>query len=302
MISGRRDRLRHLLCEALAASTGQISEIDSTLAIFGPEADAYCEAIASPGGGAAGFMIRGEGPDFTARAAALMADWRLPAVALAYHRHLAARMDHRRAFLKLEWHRRPDGGHDRMVAFYYRRRPDVAEVLRWLGDHGVGAESRQALADMASALQKDTAHFVAAAAYGDQPALHHRLYLSQYVTPGRLPAVTKRVQAVMAQLQISPAAAAGWRPVHERLLQDREITLFVSARFTEGPWAPSLKFDYPDVAPGAFGEWLDEPARGAAEARQMIEGAGLRRLSYLGARLTDGPTPRLKYYVDPRGT
>lgn len=297
-----RSSLSVFLDEALAPM-GVIGEGRAMLETFGPEAEAYGEAILSPGGRVAGFMVRGEGQAFTERAAAVLATWNLPEAARAHHRRLAHLMEHRRGFLKLEWHHREGAEPERLAAFYFRRRPEVTEVLRWLDELGVAAEVRAEIDALAAGLAKKSVHFVAAAARADQPGLHHKLYFSQYVTPGHLPGVTERLGGLMRPFGVSPEAVEAWRPVHHAILDGRETTLFASINFTLSARKPWLKLDYPEVNPELVQPWIAEPDRDTArrEIGHMIRTAGLRRLSYLGVRLSEAALPQLKYYADPRG-
>ncbi|MFN3202013.1 MAG: hypothetical protein ACE366_26645 [Bradymonadia bacterium] len=302
MKPGIRSSLSVFLEEALAPMNA-VGEGRAMLETFGAEADAYGEAILSPNGRVAGFMIRGEGAEFTERAAAVLAAMQLPEAARAHHRRLAHLMGHRRGFLKLEWHHREGQEPERLAAFYHRRRPEVWRVLEFFDELGVAESVRGEIELLARTLEKETVHFVAAAARAGQPGLHHKLYFSQYVTPDRLPGVTTRIGALMAPFGVSPEMVETWRPVHEAILGERETTLFASINFTLAERKPWLKLDYPEVKPEVIQPWIapqdQETAR--REMGHFIRTAGLRRMSYLGVRLSESPLPQLKYYADPRG-
>lgn len=269
--------------------------------MFAPEMRRYCEFIQGPGGTPVGFMVRGERLDFTLRAQRLMAAWQMPSAGIAHHAALAAMFEHKRAFLKLEWHKSETvGQRERLIAFYFRRRPAVKDMLGYLQQHGVRLDILERVADVARLLDKNSIHFVAAALRPDHQA-RHKLYFSQYVTPERFDDVTRRLQTVLTLFDIHPDVQSNWSRHHTALLSPDEIsTMFVSVSFERDAFIPSVKLDYPKVEPQVCLELLPpkERARAEIEIRALCDSVGLDRLSYLGVRLHRSDPLELKYYAD----
>ncbi|MGE0261040.1 MAG: hypothetical protein AB7T18_20060 [Alphaproteobacteria bacterium] len=104
----------------------------------------------------------------------------------------------------------------------------------------------------------------------------------------------------MERYAASAAGAARWRAYHDRLAPRHRVqTLFVSLAVSEDGTDPTLKIDYPDVAPEIAAGMLDEAAMSPAAEnfRRLCDDAGRRSLSYLGVRL-GGRAPILKGYAD----
>ncbi|MEZ4362487.1 MAG: hypothetical protein R3B48_20015 [Kofleriaceae bacterium] len=295
-----RSPLDHLTDHARAhLPPAQLAQVTPILARFAPELGRYAELIVGARGAPWGLMTRGEDARFTERVAATMSELGLPPDALAHHRELAAWFEHRRAFVKLEWH---PGQAERApnLAVYFRRRPAVEDVLARLGACGVAAPVVAELRALAGALEKPSVHFVAAACSRAQP-LQHKLYFSQLVVPERLAALEDRLLRVFALARL-PAAGARWLPAHRRAVEGaRESTLYVSFNLTESALVPTLKLDYSDLRAAQVAAWADEADRPRveAEAEEIARAMGGPRLSYVGVRFEDGAgAPRLKYYAD----
>lgn len=288
-------RRRILNRAARRAGEAVALEVQHTIERFADELERYGELIVGPGQAPFGFMVRGEGADFTARAAATIAEWGMNADARAHHARLAHAFDHRRAFLKLEWH--PEG--DRLVAFYFRRRPAVNDAIGLLARAGALPRALDAAVQMAEALEKRTVHFVAAAVRPDRP-MHHKLYFSQWVTDDTRAPVAERLGRVAHQAEVAELWTR-WRPQHDALLaRQRDTTLFASLNLTGERRMPGFKIDYPDADPLIAAEGLPAAAQRPAvdEMRALARLLDRRRLSYLGVRFDGGDAPRLKYYLD----
>lgn len=274
---------------------------EQAAAMFAPEMRRYCEFIQGPGGASLGFMVRGERLDFTLRAQRLMEAWQMPSAGIAHHAALAAMFEHKRAFLKLEWHKSETGDQsERLIAFYFRRRPAVKDVLGYLQQRGVKLDILERVAEVARLLSKNSIHFVAAALRPGHP-VRHKLYFSQYVTPERFDDVTRRLQAVLTLFDIQPDVQRDWSRHHTALLSPAEInTIFVSVSFEQDVLISSVKLDYPKVEPQLCLDLLppNERARAEVEIQALCNSVGLDRLSYLGVRLNPSGPLRLKYYVD----
>jgi hypothetical protein len=267
---------------------------------FLPEMTRYCELISGPAGECAGLMTRGEDDSFTARAAALMRAWSLPAAAVAGFLEQAALFQHKRAFLKLEWGRRPDGGVERLAAYYHRRRPQVPDMQERYLRAGVDAAAVARIGEFARLLGKGSIHFVAAALRPGQPT-HHKLYFSQYVTPETGAAVARRLRSVMDLVGIDPASAAAPLEQHPRLLPpSAACTVFVSMKFTDQGLLPGLKIDYPQVTLDRLALCAPAGQRAAVldASRALCAAAGVSALSFLGVRLAPGQPAQLKLYAD----
>lgn len=268
---------------------------------FAPEMRRYCEFIQGPNETSVGLMVRGEGLGFTTRVQRLMRVWNMPEAGITHHAALAAMFEHKRAFLKLEWHpAEATDQSDHLLAFYFRRRPQVKTVLEYLQQHGVHLDILEGVANVARLLNKNSVHFVATAL---RPGHHvrHKLYFSQYVTPERFDEVTQRLQAVLAYFRIAPDVQRAWAHYHTSLLvPDQVTTIFVSVSFEQDVLVPSVKFDYPEVEPQVCLEMLPPAERGraGAEIQALCQTVGLERLSYLGVRLNQFGPLRLKYYAD----
>lgn len=259
---------------------------------FGLELSQYAELVV--GGGAVGFLVRGDGAALTARMGAALRALGLPEEALTHHAALAEWFEHLRAFLKVEWrgaHGAPSAG------VYFRRRPRIEAVLDWFARRGVVASVCAELSALAQVLGKSTVHFVAASL---QPGalVQHKLYFSQLVVPERAEALEVRLQAACERVGLD---AARWLAPHREMLREVvEDTLYVSCSFTEGALLPTLKVDYSNVAPVQVAVWAapERAAQVQLEARQVAEAMGARRLAYLGVRLGSESWPHLKYYAD----
>ncbi len=290
------ERRRRVLDRAARRAGEAVAlEVQRTVERFAGELDRYGELIVGPGQAPFGFMVRGEGPDFTARAARVLAEWGMNADARSHHLRLARSFEHKRAFLKLEWH--PEG--DRLAAFYYRRRPHVDDAVSLLARAGALPAALDAALDMAAALDKRTVHFVSAAVRPRRP-LHHKLYFSQWVTDETRAAVAARLEAVAGQAGVGDAWSR-WRPVHDALLaRHADTTLFASLNLTAERRLPGFKIDYPDADPLIAAEGLPTEAQRPAldEMRALARLLDRRVLSYLGVRFAKGPAPAFKYYLD----
>lgn len=261
----------------------------------------YGELIQGPGGDPIGLMVRGDGEDFTARAERLMRAWAMPADAVASYRSLATWLEHINGFLKLEWHAAGGAnGRDRLIAYYFRRRPPVHEVVAYLRGHGVHEQALKRVGMLAGILEKGSVHFVAAAMRPCRE-LRHKLYFSQYLTPAETEAVQTRLREAMERFEVG-AESRDLLARHFRALAppERTETLFVSVSFTATEMVPGLKLDFPGVAPETAAALLPEPERPIAEAetRGLCSLLGRDRLSYLGVTLHPSQPPRLKYYAD----
>lgn len=261
---------------------------------FGPELSQYAELVV--GAGAAGFLVRGDGPGLTERVSAALAALGFSDEARAHHAALAGWFGHLRGFLKLEWHGERGAP---AAGVYFRRRPQVAAVLSWLAERGVAAAVCAELAALAQLLDKPTLHFVAAALAPGTP-VQHKLYFSQLVVPERMAALESRVWAACERVGLGPGLER-WRVCHRQMVQGvAEDTLYVSVGFTERAVLPTLKLDYSRVAPAQVAAWAapEQAAQVEGEARAVAAAMGARRLAYLGVRLGHEPWPRLKYYAD----
>lgn len=290
------ERRRRVLGRAARRAGEAVAlEVQQTVERFAGELDRYGELIVGPGQAPFGFMVRGEGPDFTERAARLLAEWGMNADARGHHLRLARFFEHKRAFLKLEWH--PEG--DRLAAFYFRRRPDLDDAVALLARAGALPSALDAAMDMAGALGKRTVHFVAAAVRPGRP-LHHKLYFSQWVTDATRAAVAERLGIVATQAGAAEAWAR-WRPMHDGLLAGQaDATLFASLNLTAERRLPGFKIDYPDADPLIAAEGLPDAAQRPAvdEMRALARLLDRRTLSYLGVRFAGAAAPKLKYYLD----
>jgi hypothetical protein len=275
------------------------SEIDSLLPYVLPELDYYGELIAAIDQPAAGLLVRGEGSDFTRRANNLMDLWQMSAEARELHLTLAEAFEHKRCFLKLEWHALGDKT-ERQIAVYYRRRPLIHDALKILAGFAGSCLPVQDLRELGSLLGKDTVHFVSFTARPNNP-LWYKFYFSQYLTPQFYESVETRLERAVRRFSAQPAAQARWRAYHDRLApRHREQTVFVSLAVSEDGADPSIKIDYPDVSPVIAAGMLDgaHSMRAGERLRRLCRQAGRQSLSYLGVRLGSQDYPVLKGYAD----
>ena len=274
----------------------QVASLESFLL---PEFEQYGELIAATDHPLVGLLVRGEGAGFTDRIQGLLRQWALGEEAAFVHAHLAGAFEHKRCFLKLEWCGHA-GAADRQVAVYYRRRPKLHEALKILAASVGTTVPLDDLRELGALLGKDTVHFVSAVMRPGRP-IHYKLYFSQYVTPESHEQVFVRLQRAMRRFAGQPAAEARWAAYHDRL-SPRQLahTLFVSLAVSEDGTDPSLKIDYPDVAPVVSVGLLDGACLRQAEVslRHLCEAAGRTSLSYLGGRIQTAGDPVLKGYAD----
>lgn len=272
--------------------------------IFRPEMAQYCEFIQGPGGTPIGFMCRGEDHAFTDRAEILMRQWQAPEEQIMHYLSMAEMFEHKRSFLKLEWHHRTNSKQiEHLVAFYFRRRPSVKEWLNYLQIIGIDRAILNTMALLADTLEKESIHFVSGAIRPSLP-IRHKLYFSQYVKPASYAAVLRRLLQVMNFFEIDPISLARLVQYHSALVPpDRITTIFVSFSFTTTEIIPSVKIDYPNVPFKICPSLVDEKQRQliAAEARRIITMLNVTDLSYLGVRLYQAKPPTIKYYVDYEG-
>jgi len=292
-----RQRLSQIAEQYLGAHAGAMSTVIDT---FAEELARYGEVILGLGGVPVGFMTRGEGERFTARARSVLRDMDMAPAAVSHHQLLADWMEHQRAFFKVEW--QVDGGAATpLAACYFRRRPEIETVLAKLHACGVSPERQDELRQIAALLDKDTVHFVAAA-FRPGHRLHHKLYLSQYVTDQTKTLVETRIERLFDRLGGQDDLRALWRRLHRKTFANvDDTTCFVSVSFTDDQRLPWFKIDYPQVSPDLAAEWAPPEQRSAVhrDAQAACGAAGTTHLTFLGVRLgTAGSYPRLKYYAD----
>lgn len=279
----------------------QVDEATQIARNFEAEIHNYCELIQGMGKNPLGFMIRGEDAAFTARACHIMERWNMPKDSISYYASLAEMFEHKRAFLKLEWHKIPAPSEtEHLVAFYFRRRPSVPEILRMYQDQGVPITVLDRVALTALTLEKNTVHFVAGAARQATP-IRHKLYFSQYVTPDSYAAVLKHLLEIMDMFKIEPQSAARISQYYGQLLSpQKEQTVFLSLAFSNDTLMPSIKIDFPEVVP-QIGVLLlpetDQP-QALSEIQQACESVNRSTLAYMGVRLFPDRPLTLKYYLD----
>jgi hypothetical protein len=292
----RLQAVREVLEAFVPAAAEEIGQVSGTVL---PEFNEYGELIAAVDASMAGLLVRGEGEGFTRRVSALMERWGMTEEALRYHRHLADSFEHKRIFLKLEWHA-VGRNVEHQIALYYRRRPTLHEALRILtrftGQSAPVADVRE----MGSLLGKDTVHFVAFTARPHSP-IRHKFYFSQYLTPERFAHAELRLQRVARRFVPDTQSASRWAMYNDRLARRHcTDTLFVSLALTEEESDRSVKIDYPGVSPLLAAGLLDGPESELAHERfrRLCTAAGRPTLSYLGVRMGVGERLTLKGYAD----
>lgn len=297
-----RIRTRAALAELLPGALA--SEPFALTDLFARELDEYAEMIVGPGRRLAGFMTRGEDATFTERARLTLEKLGMPTEAVAHHQALADWFEHKRAFLKLEWHATGEGTNAKLAplaACYFRRRPTVDELLERMVRWGHGAALRELVMDVSRLLEKDTIHFVSAA-FKPQSDVHHKLYFSQWVTSESRGKVADRIARLFHHYGFPVETEELWQHHHARMLPaEPDTTLFVSISFNREGVAPSFKIDYPGVAPARAAVWVPETEQVLVmeDAERACALAGTKALSFLGVRLSlDSPVPALKYYAD----
>lgn len=297
---------RHLTAPRVDATAGLIAAAHPSAAEdagaaarrFAPELEGYGELIVNRRGTLAGFMTRGETEAFAGRVRDQLAAFAVPEEMRRQHGHWLARLGPGRAFMKLEWD--GSGTPARLAAFYLRRRLPVAEAVALIADQAAGALPTAHFTTLARLLGKETVHFVAMAGRPGQP-VHYKLYFSQLQRPPTADALRVRLARALEAFAPHRAAVARWAAYHDMLAPvGREQTLFVSLAMTRDGVQPSIKIDYPAVAPDVAVGVLDiaEQPEAAARLEALCDRAGIRRLSYLGVRLGVGDTPVLKGYAD----
>ena len=118
-----------------------VNQAEQVVSLFSSEIRHYCELIQAQAGTSVGLLIRGETPKFTDRVQQLMQSWNVPSLAIERYITFAEQFEHKRAFLKLEWHlTQKTAPGEYLIAYYFRRRPAVREVLKFLHNHGVALE------------------------------------------------------------------------------------------------------------------------------------------------------------------
>ena len=277
---------------------GVEAEIDGISHSILPEFDAYGEVIAAADARVAGLLVRGEGEGFTRRIAALMDSWGMTEESRRLHASLAEAFDHKRIFLKLEWHSADKA--QRQVAVYYRRRPLIHDALKVLAGFSGTCLPLGDFRELGALLGKDTVHFVAFTTRPNGPPWY-KCYFSQYLTPESYAGAENRLQRCVERFAARSPAAARWAAYRDRLApRYRRQTAFVSLALSEDGGDGSLKIDYPDVSPVVAAGLLDGTRGVEAEEllRRLCEAAGRQALSFLGVRIGGEDHLVLKGYAD----
>ncbi|MCG8419315.1 MAG: hypothetical protein MJE77_15385 [Proteobacteria bacterium] len=293
-VPSRRREILEQIADPLGSAA--VTEVGQICELFAGELASYGEVIIAPGNERAGLMIRGEDESFTSRVHSVMERWNMPEPGLHYHTVLAHLFEHRRAFFKMEW----GGDGDRLVAFYFRRRPTVDRVIEQLGVQGVADDVLDRVRQFARLLGKTTVHFVSAALRPGS-AVYHKIYLSQWVTTDTARAVAGRIERLLDAEGIGEGNRDIWSLYHNSLARPHlDSSLFVSISFTETALLPWVKIDYPGIAPSIAAALLaiDRQAGAETEMRALTDRMGVDELSYLGVRLNRDQPITLKYYCD----
>ncbi len=283
-----------------AAHPGSTGEALAAAERFAPEFADYGELIRNRRGSLAGFMVRGEDAGFAGRVREQLRDLGAPGEALRQHAAWLAAIGPQRSFLKLEWEAGPGGAVRRLAALYVRRRLPVAEAIALIAGEASGALPTAQFRTLARLLGKETVHFIALACRPGEP-VHYKLYISQLQDAANREAVQVRLARALAQFAPHRPALARWAAYHDRLAPaGPERTLFVSLAMTRDGVQPSIKIDYPEVAPDVAVGVLDvaEQQPAAEGFAELCGRAGSARLSFLGVRLGVGAIPVLKGYAD----
>jgi hypothetical protein len=176
----------------------------------------------------------------------------------------------------------------------------VADVIALIAAEAAGPLPTAHFQTLARLLGKETVHFIALACRPGEP-VHYKLYFSQLQDGFNRDAVQVRLTRALSRYAPHPAAVARWAAYRDRLAPGGfERTLFVSLAVTRDGVQPSIKIDYPQVAPDVAVAVLDEAEQQAAadSFAALCRQAGTRRLSFLGLRLGLGAVPILKGYAD----
>ena len=287
---------------ALVASAHPAAAAEASAAAerFAPEFAGYGELIRNRRGDLAGFMTRGEDGDFAERVRDQLLELEAPEEALRQQARWLAMLGPGRTFLKLEWQAAPGGTPSRLAALYVRRRLPVADVVALITAAAEGTLPTGHFHTLARLLGKETVHFIALACRPGEP-VHYKLYFSQLQEVANREAVQVRLGRALEHFAPHREAVARWAAYHDRLAPSGpERTLFVSLAMTRDGVQPSIKIDYPEVAPDVAVAVLDvvEQQPAAEGFADLCGRAGCERLSFLGLRLGLGAVPVLKGYAD----
>jgi hypothetical protein len=283
-----------------AARPAAAAEAAAAAERFAPEFAQYGELIRDRRGDLAGFMVRGEDRDFAARVRAQLVEIAVPEEALRQQASWLTAIGPQRTFLKLEWLPGPGTTVSRVAALYVRRRLPVAEAIALISAGAAGALPTAHFHTLARLLAKETVHFIALACRPGE-LVHYKLYFSQLQDATNREAVQVRLGRALVHYAPHRAAVARWAAYHDRLAPaGPERTLFVSLAMTRDGVQPSIKIDYPEVAPDVAVSVLDvaEQQPAAEGFAELCRQAGTDRLSFLGLRLGVGAVPVLKGYAD----
>ena len=281
-----------------------INQAEQVVSLFSSEIRHYCELIQAQAGTSVGLLIRGETAKFTNRVHQLMQSWNVPSLAIERYIKSAEQFEHKRAFLKLEWHltQQTDPG-EYLIAYYFRRRPAVTEVLKFLHNQGVDLELLSWIVRVSDLLSKPSVHFVAGAIQPGQ-ALSYKLYFSQYITAENSDIVLRRLLTLMEWFGIETSTREHFAKWHHCLAPvNKEPSIFISISFTNTRLNPSMKIDYPSIYPQLCATLMPVHIRQNihAEVQKLCTLTGRETLSYLGIRFDQYGGVRLKYYADWAG-
>jgi hypothetical protein len=294
------DRVDAAAALVAAAVPAAAPEAAAAACRFAPEFAAYGELIRTRRRDLAGFMVRGEDTGFAARVRMQLEAFDAPDEALRQHARWVSELGPNRGFLKLEWQRTANHGLARLAAIYIRRRLPVADVIALVSAEADGPLPTGHYRTLARLLGKETVHFIALACRPGEP-VHYKLYFSQLLNAANREAVQVRLGRALGQFAPHPPAVARWAAYHDRLAPaGPESTLFVSLAMTRLGVQPSIKIDYPAVAPDVAVGVLDiaDQEGAAAGFADLCSRAGTDRMSFLGLRLGAGAVPVLKGYAD----
>ena len=273
---------------------------------FGQELKDYTEFVLGKKGTAIGLGFGMEGRERAAFTKEWFQQIEMGEPFLRWFELLAAQCEYKRMFLKAEWTREAVtdptfDSYPTRIGFYYRRRPQVDDLLDVYMNLGMQPEVAARLKLYAQILGKKTIHFVAVASEkGGLPK--HKWYFSQYITPETGSRTLENIKILFGIFGFQGADANHILEACPLLIgSDFPKTLFVSFSFDMEKLLPDLKLDFQEPDRDAINPILRNLGWGSREVPDLEDLSGSKSISYVGIRLCEQEEISVKLYADAFG-
>ena len=265
------------------------NEIYQLTSLFSSEINNYCELVQGMNRDAYGIVIKGDGARFSKRNADML-ESRFSNESVRHYYWLAELFEHKGGLSKFEWKKNENDENVFSQSNYFRRRPQVNEMLnRYLGI-GVSKDVLTQLNVLSSILDKNSIHFVAAS-FNPDLGIIHKWYFSQFVDQNSYNVILGRILYILELFKTDPESIHLFLSNYARLVHFQKVsTLFISFSFNVSEIIPSVKIDLTEIDSADYLPLLNGSKRLQNETVPNT-------LSYLGIRFFRNRKLNLKYYV-----